>query len=460
MSGRLQQTLIIVGVGGLALTALIDLLSWGHFAYSGRSLQVALETTALLVAVVLVALTFARYRVSGAKCDLYLVIGVAVLGVANLFRLLLPAYDGDNPLTVWLPLSSRLLAGALLVAAGYIGPDRVSSRREGWRLGLLVGGGAALLLGLVAILGREVSPEINPLMDPADSDPLTLHGSPLLIAAQIASMVLYLVAAVGFARRSGRGGDELAAWLAVGLLLAAFARLNYLLFPSAYTGWTFSGDVFFFFGYMVIFTGALQQVMANQRVAEQTAVLAERARIARDLHDGLAQELAYVALQAQRAAMRDKSVEPIARAASDALEQSRGVIANLRLTDGPLSVAVEEVATALGVRYSVEMAVDVEEAAEADEDQQDDLIRIMMESIWNAVRHGEASKIDVQLQRIADSQIRLRIIDDGQGFDPQMPIGSGGGYGIRGMYERVNRLGGELRLESAPGSGTTVEVVL
>ena len=90
---------------------------------------------------------------------------------------------------------------------------------------------------------------------------------------------------------------------------------------------------------------------------------------------------------------------------------------------------------------------------------EEQLLRIGQEAISNAVQHGDAHAIYMELCFEARS-VRLRISDDGCGFDPDQPPRDDGHWGIAGMRERAERVGAQLRLVSQPGAGTTVEALV
>ena len=315
---------------------------------------------------------------------------------------------------------------------------------------------------LVAAFSSRLPAGLNPSISPsAISDPFSAGPLPLL-AAQAFGLVVYTAAAVGFTRRAERRRDELMLWLAIGAVLAAISRWNYLVYPSLYSPWLYTGDAFRLLSYTVLWLGAAREIGGYWRTRAGNAVSEERRRVARELHDGLAQELGFIATRA-RALEDERPGDPEARmlasAAERALDESRrAIIALTHSTDEPLEAAVaqaaEEVAGRVGTRLKLELDRDVRVPAATREA----LVRIVREAVSNAARHGAADAIRVEL--VNGDGIRLRIIDDGAGFDPDRSSASEGGFGLVSMRERARAVGGVLTIESSPARGTEIEVVL
>jgi signal transduction histidine kinase len=196
------------------------------------------------------------------------------------------------------------------------------------------------------------------------------------------------------------------------------------------------------------------------RDAVHRAVADDRRRIARDLHDGLAQELAFISLESQRLAERGEPVAgDLAEAADRALREVRTAIELLaEPAERPLHEAVAETAAQLTDRSSATLDVDVDPRVHLVRERRDSLLRILREAICNGLRHGGATKIAVKLSR--DPELRLCVTDNGTGFDPDALPGKSDSFGLVSMSERAHALGGKLRLRSEPGGGTNVEVLL
>jgi signal transduction histidine kinase len=215
------------------------------------------------------------------------------------------------------------------------------------------------------------------------------------------------------------------------------------------------------FAYSTLIAAAATAVaIQRQRRATAGAINEERRRIARDLHDGLAQELAYIKMELSRMAafLPDGRAERVAVAAERALEQSRGAIAALRGDDGSaFSAQLSELADELTSREGARLSLQVDPGIELEADDREALLRIMREAISNGVRHGRATEVALELT--GGDGLRMAVRDNGAGFVPGGPRRSGS-FGLTSMRERAQAVGGNLTVESAPGAGTLVEVKL
>jgi two-component system, NarL family, sensor kinase len=194
---------------------------------------------------------------------------------------------------------------------------------------------------------------------------------------------------------------------------------------------------------------------------------AERRRIARDLHDGVVQELAGTAF-ALTGAAREPSVPPPVRedlaqsssALRRSLKQLRSLLVEIHspgLNASGLPAALEDL-TAQASTTGMETKVTVSGLEEAPDHVVTLVWRVAQEAIRNAVRHARASHLEVEV--LGDErQVRLRVCDDGVGFDPAV-TSSNGSYGLRGLQSLVHDGGGKVQVESAPGAGTTVRMVV
>jgi signal transduction histidine kinase/ligand-binding sensor domain-containing protein len=201
-----------------------------------------------------------------------------------------------------------------------------------------------------------------------------------------------------------------------------------------------------------------------------SAVLDERARLAREIHDTLAQGFVGISSQLDAVAMcmpeettpARKYLDLARRMARHSLTEARRSVMDLRasvLEGQDLAAAIESGARMWTAGSGVDVEVDVSGSpGELPQDFEQHLLRIAQEAVTNALKHAGARNIWIKLH-IEEHKLYLRIKDDGRGFEPEGAFVSvGGHFGLIGMRERAERLGGDLRLASQPGEGTEVEV--
>ena len=204
-------------------------------------------------------------------------------------------------------------------------------------------------------------------------------------------------------------------------------------------------------------------VVLERRVrarAARAAALAERRRVARDLHDGIAQDLAFIAAHGAQIATEMGEEHPLVVAARRALAISRSTISELSDPAGATaSEALDAVAHELRDRFDVAIAVHAEIDGNVPSAVREHLSRIAREAIANAARHGQARNVLVSLQRV-DGGVALRVVDDGCGIAVDERGAAQEGFGLRSMRERAGALGGSMTVRAAPRGGTELEVVL
>jgi signal transduction histidine kinase len=451
-------TLLAALLGAFA-TLLVMTLGELQFAYRAFGLHVALETAAAFVAFLVAHLFWGRFRQSGRIDDLALTLGLGAIACANGFFAAIPAAVSNGspaPFATWAPLSGRLIGEALFAFAAFAPRRRLANPLRTARAAMLVCFG--LLVAVAVGVGSAASHlpvGIDPNVMPGRTD--LLGASAGILAVQAAGIALYAAAAIGFTRRAEEAGDDFMLFLAVGAILAAIARWNYLLYPSLYSPWVYTGDAFRLVSYVVLWFGAAREIGSYWRSRAEKAVLEERRRLARELHDGVAQELGFIATRAHElAANTAGDAQRIAAAAERGLDEARRAIAALtQAVDEPLDVALAQAAEEVAGRVGARVRLSLDPAADVPATTREELLRIVREAVANATRHGGASSISVELEN--GDGLFLRIADDGVGFDP---AAANGGFGLTSMRDRARALGGELRIVSRPGAGTSVEVVL
>ena len=231
---------------------------------------------------------------------------------------------------------------------------------------------------------------------------------------------------------------------------------------------------------------ALQALNAelDQRVAERTreierlaeqeryaAVVRERLKIARDLHDTLAHSMMAMLTEVRllkRLANADPSALPeeltrAEEAAHQGLKEARAAIAQMRFNpvrDAGLAAALGDLVTMFGERTGipVDYTSDVPAGSYADE-RAESLFRIAEEALHNVDRHAKATRVTISLRGPSDGNgLTMTVADDGVGFDPE--AARPGHYGLAGLREQALLIGADLAIRSAPQEGTTIRVVL
>jgi len=214
----------------------------------------------------------------------------------------------------------------------------------------------------------------------------------------------------------------------------------------------------------------MRTVTARKRRAYQ-AVLNERLRVARELHDTVEQGLAGIALQLEAVAGSFETAPGAARESLNvarqmlrySLEETRRSVMDLRsqaLERSDLAGALETLARQMTLNTTAQACVRVNGSLRRlDAAKEHHLLRIGLEALTNALKHGRATRIDIELSFTPDST-RLLVTDDGQGLESAERASGGAHFGLQGVRERVDKLGGVLEIDSSPGAGTRLVVTI
>ncbi|QKG26335.1 sensor histidine kinase [Actinomadura verrucosospora] len=194
-------------------------------------------------------------------------------------------------------------------------------------------------------------------------------------------------------------------------------------------------------------------------LSREAGVLAERERLARDIHDTIAQGFTSIVMLAQAAEAEvgpNRHLDLVARTARENLAETRGLVAALAppaLAEGSLAEALRRLAADFALPVDLDVEGEQRPLGPAAEVV---LLRVAQESLANVRKHAGARSVWMSLEFAADAA-RLTIADDGRGFDPAAVAS---GFGLRGMRGRVEQAGGDLAVRSGAGEGAVVEVVL
>jgi signal transduction histidine kinase len=460
---RLRRLALGCALGSAGATIAVVLVARLDFAYHAPALDVALETTAAITASAAAFLLLGRYWRTGFLDELILSVGLTLLALSNFAFATLPTIFNlqSTRASEWSMLFTATLA-ALLICVAALLPRRRLAAGPGWLVAVFGGTlGLAVAGSGVLVVYRDRLPAAITSSVPAGATHPHLVAHPAVLTLQLFLTLPYLLAALGFTRRHRLTGDELSGWLAIACILSAASRVNYFFHPSLYSNWVYTGDVFRLGFYLALLIGAAREIASYWTSIVAVSALEERRRLARDVHDGLAQEIAFIGRNVRL--LRNQGAEPelverILRGVARAQEESRRVVGALAApkVDQPLEQALAEAARDAARRYGAAVDMDLANGIVLSPQEREAVLRIASEAVANAAKHSGAETLRLYLERL-DAGMRLGIVDDGEGFDEEQPKR---GFGLVTMKDRAEALGGKLRIDSRRGAGTRVELEL
>jgi signal transduction histidine kinase len=419
-------------------------------AYESPELRLVMSTVITLAGGVVALLAGARFAVEGRRSDLCLSCGFFVGAVGTVVFAIAPSLDGDpvGKTEGWADILSRLVGFGLIAAAPFV-RGRIATQGRTLQLWLL-----ACTVAIAVIWGLADSMEalLAPLVDPSDETPPLLLTFSLAIQAMLA-----LVALVGFGLRFRAHGEDLDRWLALGATFLLFTALVYVFTPLVSTAYVSQGDFLRVLGYAVLLVGvwrAIRSAEFGRTVAE------ERARVAREIHDGLAQYLFAVSTHTsmlENGADPEKTIPRLKEAAALAQQEARFAVLALSSASGnaPFDAALRRYVEFLTADGTLEVDLEIRPIALAP-DEQIEVFRIVQEGLANVRKHAAAKRTTVHIgMRNARRVVLVR--DDGAGFEPG---DHGAGQGLKNIRQRAESIGGSFELRSRPGRGTELEVAL
>jgi signal transduction histidine kinase len=423
---------------------------------SGRG---AVETVITIAAICTVRLLVANFQRSGRLPDLLLLCALVTVALTDFAYCAAPALIGGTKAESGggARLACELIVSVAFAAAAFA-PGKSISRNRG-----LIG--VAAVAGAAAVIVAQLLEGATGSRWSAGLREIGIRGAvahPVELAVTGISAIVLVVSGLAFLRRAQRGGIRCALLAGASFLLAG-ARLQYLAIPAVATNWITPREVLRLAAYAMLLGSAYWEYARAHRAEAVAAISSERERIARELHDGLAQDLACIAAQGQRLGIDLEREHPLMVAARNALATSRGMIADLSASTAPTTeAALRLIADDLRHRHGLDIDVRVEMTTapggsnDLDLVDREHIVRIAREAIVNAALHGRARRVDVVLSGTAGGDLLLRITDDGWGITDA----HGCGMGLRTMRARAAALGGQLSARSGPAGGTQLELTV
>jgi signal transduction histidine kinase len=420
--------------------------------YDRPQLLLVLETAMAVAGVLVAILAAVRFSVVGLRTDLLLAAGFLIGSLSTAAFAIVPVLGGGSldRADGWAALLGSIAAQGLVAVAPFVG-GRSRIRERAIRDAVLA---AAIALVAAWILLRAHGTALPALT----SLPGVANAPPGLASALAVQALLCLLAVVGWGRRLARTGDDLARWLALGFTLQLFASLHLIFTPPPGTTYVAAGDFLRLLAFALMLVGAWRAI----RSAELgRAVGEERARVAREIHDGLAQYLFAVSTHAQmlEAGTPVDEVGPqLKEAAALAQQEARFAILALSSASGtaPFDSALRRYVEFLTADGGLDVDLEIDPAIRLAPDEQIEIFRIVQEGLGNVRRHANATRAEVVIGQRPSGERFVAIEDDGEGLPPELASGQG----LRNMRDRASSIEGGFSVRSTPGFGTALEVVL
>src|SRR6059058_2330173 len=445
----LGEALLLALLGGALAVFLAD--SQPHSAYALPHLKLVLQTIGALAGGMVALLAGVRFTTERRRFDLLLCLGFFVASVSTAAFSVAPAI-AERDLTLaeaWTGVVTRLIAWVLIAAAPFAQGRVASSRRT-------LGNWLAFLVLALMVVGGTM-PSIAQALPALAPDTATAPPA-LLTFAYSLNAFLNLAAAVGFGLRFRERLDDLDRWLAFGASLMLFSSLHLVFTPLVGSVEVSPGDFLRVLGYGVFCVGVWRAI---QSAEFGRAVADERSRLAREIHDGLAQYLFAVSTHAtmlEQGGSADELVPLIKRAATAAQQEARFAILALSSAGGsaPFDAALRRYVDFLTANGQLEVDLEIQGGIRLAPDEQIEVFRIVQEGLANARKHAGARRAEVRIEERVGERF-VTVVDDGSGF---VEDEIAAGQGLKNMRARAASIGGGFRLVSKPGRGTALEVVL
>jgi signal transduction histidine kinase len=442
--------LLLLGLLGATLALFVHYPSL-RTSWTLPEARLAIDTAVAIAALLVAVLAGVRFSVDGRRLDLLLCTGFAIVATSTLVFAIAPVLGGQPVHRVegWSRLAGRLMAWSLIACAPWA-RGRVNLRRRAL-VNTLMTFGAVLFA--IWLLFRWLGPALPPLgWSKWDGPPLSIT-SVIAIQAMLSLLVL-----IGFGHRFWMRREDLDRWLALAATLALFSELHYVFAPILSSSHVSVGDFLRVLSYFVLLVGVWRAI----RSAEfGRAVADERARVAREIHDGLAQYLFAISTHAsmlESGAPVEKILPKLTEATRAAQREARFAVLALSSAGGtaPFDAALHRYVEFLTADGELEVDLEIDPDTRLAPDEQIEVFRIVQEGLANVRKHANAHSARVRIgERVGRRYVS--VIDDGEGFDGQTRPA---GQGLKNIRARAESIEGGMTLRTRPGGGTKLEVLL
>jgi signal transduction histidine kinase len=493
----IQLDVLMLATAGILLVATLlpqfdpDL----NIVMKDRTLDAALSALTMVAVAGLAALSFLRYRETGRLASFVQSSAYALWATFTAVTLLLIVFRVDGRLGMslgapeqlpsWVSATVRLSVSALFMVSGVAALLGIygGTRRRVRRVFLPVA-----VIGVAAIAVYPFRELLPPLIEDVGLQALLaepgefglLPGFTGLALVFVVAAVTGLLAAIVLYRMTwGRGGPMSDAFTAVGLVILLVAEIQNAFWPSIYTNLVTISDMMRLVAYTVLVAGAIADQRSDLRALRsaytaldrmrvndaERAALEERARLAREIHDGLAQHLWFAKLKFERLAgtlsEADQSLAAeVTQALDTAIMEAREALVTMRASlaeDVPfadmLARTIDDFEDRSGLRVDATHSTGL--PASLPPRVQVELLRIVSEALTNIRKHADATMVRIAAE-VSDGELIIRVTDNGRGFSYDEALDQG--LGLRGMHERARLIGGSLLVRSELSGGSTIEV--
>ncbi len=493
----IQLDVLLLATAGILLVATLlpqldpDL----NIVMKDRTLDVALSALTFVAVAGLAVLTYLRYRETGRLASFLQSSAFALWAMFTLATLLLIVFRLDvrvgmtlgapEQLPAWVSGFVRISVSGMFMLSGIAAITGVyGGAKRRFRMVFL----PVAVIFVVTVLiypVRDLLPELIKeeglkALLAAPGDLGVLPGFTGVALVMVVATVTGLLAAIVLYRLTwARGGPTSDAFTALGLVVLAVAEVQYALWPSVYTNLVTISDMMRLVAYTVLLAGAFADqrsdlralrsaytALDRMRVNEaERATLEERARLAREIHDGLAQHLWFAKLKFERlSSTLSDDDRPLADEVTQALDaaiiEAREALVTMRSSlEGDVPFAdmlvrtVDDFEDESGLRAEFTASTGIPSALAPRV--QVELLRIINEALNNVRKHADATIVRV-VAEVTDGELLITVTDNGRGFAQEEAFERG--MGLQGMRERARLVGGSLAVRSEISGGTTIEV--